>query len=85
MAQMNISVPDGLKAWVDRQVAEGNYLSLSDYVRDLLRRDKERQMRHAREGAEWLRAEIEHGLASGVSDRSLSDIHADVRARREAA
>ncbi len=85
MAQMNISVPDGLKAWVDRQVAEGNYLSLSDYVRDLLRRDKERHSRNAREGSEWLRAEIEHGLASGVSDRSLSDIHRDVRARREAA
>ena len=85
MAQMSISVPDGLKAWVDLQVEEGNYLSLSDYVRDLLRRDMERHLRFAREQAEWVRSEVEQGLASGVSPRSLADIHRETRARREAA
>lgn len=40
MAQMNISIPDKLKAWVEQRVADGTYASISDYVRDLLRADQ---------------------------------------------
>ena len=36
MAQMNISLPDGLKKWAEMRVAEGRYSSTSDLVRDLL-------------------------------------------------
>ena len=85
MAQMNISVPDVLKDWVETQVAEGSYLSTSDYVRDLVRRDRDYRLGVSRDEAEWLRAEIEQGLASGVSPRSLNQIHAANRARRAAA
>ena len=80
MAQMNISLPDGLKDWVDRAVAEGRYSSASDYVRDLLRRDQDEAERRAQ-----LRAAIDHGRESGVSKRSLSDIYEANRKRRDAA
>jgi antitoxin ParD1/3/4 len=43
MAQMNISVPDGLKAWADQRVAEGRYSSTSDLVRDLIRRRQDEE------------------------------------------
>lgn len=34
---MNISLPDQMKEWVEKQVATGRYADASDYVRDLVR------------------------------------------------
>ena len=42
MTTMNVSLPAGLKAFVDEQVSEGHYSSTSEYIRDLIRRDQER-------------------------------------------
>ena len=45
---MNISLPDELKSYVDDQVGDGGYGSTSEYLRDLIRRDKDRhQLRRA--------------------------------------
>ena len=43
MTTMNISLPDALKSFVDEQVSGGGYGTSSEYVRDLIRRDQERQ------------------------------------------
>ena len=43
MATMNISLPDKLKKFVEKRVSEGSFSNASDFVRDLIRRDKERQ------------------------------------------
>lgn len=43
MSTMNVSLPDELKSYVDEQVGDGGYGSTSEYVRDLIRRDKDRQ------------------------------------------
>jgi antitoxin ParD1/3/4 len=40
---MNISLPDSLKAFVEEQVAEKGYGTSSEYVRELIRRDQDRQ------------------------------------------
>lgn len=40
---MNISLPDSLKAEVDEQVSTRGYGTSSEYVRDLIRRDLDRQ------------------------------------------
>lgn len=40
---MNVSLPEELKSYVDEQVSDGGYGSTSEYVRDLIRRDKNRQ------------------------------------------
>lgn len=79
MAQMNISIPEKLKAWVESRVAEGSFASSSDYLRDLVRQDQRERQR-----LDWLRAEIQAGRDSGISDRSLQDIVADARAKHEA-
>jgi antitoxin ParD1/3/4 len=42
MSTMNISLPDSLKEFVDRQVATAGYGTSSEYVRELIRRDQER-------------------------------------------
>lgn len=43
MTTMNISLPEALKAFVDEQVAGRGYGTSSEYVRELIRRDQDRQ------------------------------------------
>jgi antitoxin ParD1/3/4 len=43
MSTMNISLPDALKDFVDEQVSRRGYGTSSEYVRELIRRDQERQ------------------------------------------
>lgn len=43
MSTMNISLPDALKGFVDEQVASRGYGTSSEYVRELIRRDQDRQ------------------------------------------
>ncbi|ODT63860.1 type II toxin-antitoxin system ParD family antitoxin [Phenylobacterium sp.] len=43
MSTMNISLPEALKAFVDEQVAGRGYGTSSEYVRELIRRDQDRQ------------------------------------------
>jgi antitoxin ParD1/3/4 len=43
MTTMNISLPDGLKMYVDDQVSDGSFGTASEYVRALIREDQERK------------------------------------------
>ncbi|MFJ1257646.1 type II toxin-antitoxin system ParD family antitoxin [Cupriavidus sp. CuC1] len=43
MSTMNISLPDTLKAFVDEQVNQRGYGTSSEYVRELIRKDQDRQ------------------------------------------
>ena len=40
---MNISLPETLKAFVDEQVTGRGYGTSSEYVRELIRKDRDRQ------------------------------------------
>ena len=42
MSTMNISLPEGLKAFVDEQIARRGYGTISEYVRELIRKEQER-------------------------------------------
>ena len=61
MNTMNIAIPEQLKAFVQREVERRGYSSVSEYVRDLIRGDQERQAIAA------LEADILKGLESGPS------------------
>ena len=74
MATMNVSLPDTLRDWVEEQVKSGKYASTSDYIRDLIRHDQDRQDKRKA----LIEALIE-GEDSGVSTRSVPDILEDVR------
>jgi antitoxin ParD1/3/4 len=39
---MNISLPESLKTFVDQQVTEAGFGTSSEYVRELIRRDRDR-------------------------------------------
>ncbi|MEJ5979489.1 type II toxin-antitoxin system ParD family antitoxin [Novosphingobium sp. PS1R-30] len=43
MSTMNISLPETLKSFVDEQVAGRGYGTSSEYVRELIRKDQDRQ------------------------------------------
>ena len=42
MSTMNISLPDSLKSFVDKQVSQRGYGTSSEYVRELIRKDQDR-------------------------------------------
>ena len=59
---MNISLPDPMKSWVEDQTRDGQYGNVSDYVRDLIRKDQARKRAVAE-----IQALVDEGLASGPS------------------
>ncbi|THV23108.1 type II toxin-antitoxin system ParD family antitoxin [Peteryoungia ipomoeae] len=63
MATMNVSLPDQMKAWVEQQAETGRYGNASDYVRDLIRKDQERQR-----AFDTLQAAITEGIESGPAE-----------------
>ena len=76
MATMNVSLPGALKNWVEQQSQSGEYANSSDYVRDLIRRDQERQTKIGR-----MQALVSQGLESGLSDQSMNDVKAEALTR----
>ena len=77
MATMNVSLPDSMKAWVEAQTSEGRYSNASDYVRDLIRRDQDRQSAVAE-----LQKLVDDGLASGSAE--AVDVERFLAQKREA-
>ncbi len=63
MGTMNISLPDPMKSWVEEQSRSGRYANSSDYVRDLIRRDRIRS-----EAIAEIQGAIDVGLASGPAE-----------------
>jgi antitoxin ParD1/3/4 len=67
MQSMNISLPDPMKEFVDKLVAEGRYSSVSEYVRELIRADEKRK------AEEQLEALLLEGLKSKEAPLTRSD------------
>jgi antitoxin ParD1/3/4 len=87
MNTMNIAIPKQLKSFVQNQVRHRGYSSVSEYVRDLIRGDQERQAITALE-AEFLKG-LDSGPATPMTKQDWQDIRTEVRrrtaARRKAA
>lgn len=76
MSRLTISMPDQMNDWVETQINSGRYGNVSEYFRDLVRRDQERRDVAVNE----LRVLLDRAEASGVSDRSLEEIREAARA-----
>lgn len=72
MAQVHVSLPQDLSDWAELRAAQGGYDDPADYVRDVVRREREYQEKLAR-----LQAAIDEGRRSPISDRTIEDIIAD--------
>ncbi|MBE7247980.1 type II toxin-antitoxin system ParD family antitoxin [Methylobacterium sp. SI9] len=81
MATMTISLPDPMKEWIEAQIKQGDYASTSDYVRDLVRRDRERRAQ-TELTLEDLRRIVDEARAGEPSRRKVPEILA--RARKHA-
>jgi antitoxin ParD1/3/4 len=68
MATMNVSLPDEMKEWVEAMVASGRYANASDYVRDVIRKDQDKQEKIAN----W-KALIAEADANGMSELGLDE------------
>lgn len=80
MATMNVSLPDQMKAWVESQAETGRYSNASDYVRDLIRRDQDRQAKIAN-----MQRLVTEALESGEGDRTLDELREAALSRLNAA
>lgn len=76
MSTMNISLPDSLKEFVDNQVGSLGYSSSSEYMRELVRRERDRQQ---------LRGLLLEGAASPQSATADSGYFDGLRNRVHAA
>lgn len=70
MSTMNISLPEALKAFVDDQVAERGYATSSEYIRELIRHERDR---------EKLRALLDEGAASPLTQPMSEDDFEELR------
>lgn len=70
MSRVTISMPDQMNKWVEAQVSAGRYGNVSEYFRDLVRRDQE-----TREAAiQELRQIIDEAEAGGISERTIDEV-----------
>ena len=76
MATMNVSLPDKMREWVDRQTESGRYGNASDYVRDLIRRDQDRAAKIAH-----MQKLIDEARAGGISDLTFDQVIDRARAK----
>jgi antitoxin ParD1/3/4 len=69
---MNISLPDPLKQFVDEQVRDRGFGTSSEYVRELIRKDQDRQQ---------LRGLLLAGARSNPGKPATTDYFAQLRDR----
>ena len=62
MSTLNISLPEQMKAFAEAQTRDGLYANVSDYMRDLIRKDQDRRRAIAE-----IQALVDEDLASGPS------------------
>ena len=72
MSTMNISLPETLKSFVDEQVTQRGYGTSSEYVRELIRKDADRQ---------HLRGLLLEGASSAPSAPADANYFATLRKR----
>ena len=75
MSTMNISLPEALKSFVDEQVSARGFGTSSEYVRELIRKDLDRQQLRGLllQGAQSAPgAEADEGYFEGLRARARS-------------
>jgi len=68
MTSLNISLPEVLKAYVEGQVASGDWGTPSEYIRELIRQDKDRRL-----------ANLEHELLAAAKGPKIEVSIAEIR------
>lgn len=72
MATMTVSLPEPMKDWIEELTQKSEYSSSSDYMSDLVRRDRER--RNEELSIDELRQIVIDARQSGISEKSVEQI-----------
>ncbi len=79
MKSINISLPDAMRDYIEKQVADGGYSTISEYFRELVRQD---QKRRDKEHLETLLLEgLNSGSATPLTEQDWDDIRQAVRSK----
>jgi antitoxin ParD1/3/4 len=70
MTSLNISLPDPLKAYVEERVSSGDFGTPSEFVRSLIRQDKEQR-----------RAQIERELIEALQTKGIAIVPEELDGR----
>jgi antitoxin ParD1/3/4 len=68
MSSLNISLPEALKQYIEGQVDSGDWSTPSEYIRELVRQDKERRLRR-----------LEQDLLAGLRGEKIEIPVAEIR------
>ncbi|WP_375450830.1 type II toxin-antitoxin system ParD family antitoxin [uncultured Devosia sp.] len=74
MAEVTISMPDAVAAWIEDLVRKGEFASASDYIRHAVRLDRELKDPDHPLTLEDLRDMIAEARAGGTSDKTLETV-----------
>ena len=81
MTSVNISLPTTQRQYVERKVSKGGYSTVSEYFRELLRQDEQREA-EARLDSLLLQA-MESGEPTPMTRKDWDDIRKEVKQRVE--
>lgn len=76
MSSVTLTLPDALRAFVDREVEAEGYASAADYIRELVRQERDRISLRA-----LLIEGPESGPAAAVNDEWFASVRATLRSR----
>ena len=71
-----ITLTEKQDEWIKAQIVNGDFTNDSEYLRDLVRRDQEQNAKFLA-----LKAAIQEGINSGVSNKTVKEIMEEVEAR----
>ena len=79
MATLNISLPDTMRGFVESQLTEGGYSTVSEYIRELLRAEQKRKAEMRLENL--LLEGLNSGEPEAYTREWLDEARQEVRAR----
>lgn len=84
IVKTTLSLTDHDRQWMDGVIASGEYVSKSEYVRTLIRKDKEQRIESTAE-IELIRTKLIKAEQSGFTNKNRDEILAGIkeRARRD--
>jgi antitoxin ParD1/3/4 len=81
MASLNVAMPDELREYVEQRTKNGGFSTPTEYVRQLIRADREKETQRRLESA--LLERIDDEEYSDVTPADLEDLRSRVRAGRK--
>ncbi len=81
MTSVNISLPTKQRHFIERKVANGRYSTLSEYFRELVRQDEQREAEARLESL--LMQALESGEPTPMTRKDWDDVRKEVKRRAE--